>query len=599
MCGIIAFTGEDERLGSTLADLIRHRGPDDIGVSADGGVTLANRRLAILDLSSAGHMPMRSANGTALITYNGEIYNSPDLRQELSRMGVMFRGHSDTEVILEGYRRWGTEIFDRLRGMWGLVILDASAKKLIVSRDPFGIKPLFLWRGGGHIAVASEIKVLASLAQRWGMRLRPFRRGIETYHVLGYVPHPDTVYEHVSQAAPGTVMEFDIPSGRLLQEHTVTYHDGPPQYDDPVSAFGDTLREGVKAHLLSDVPVGVFLSGGADSTSIALSVQSLGQRMRAFTVNIPGRADAPYAEKIAAYAGLEHEVILFDQAAFDRAYRTCWEMLDEPIADSSLLPSLAVAEAASRHVKVVLTGEGGDELFLGYPRYGLLAGLHSVRSPDTIMKVLDAMRWGRPFMRRARLAYDRFIRRDVWATYLESAAVDQNTQSHLALLERGAKYFMDVNDDIAAFDRRWYLPNDLLYKTDFATMAHSIEGRVPFLDRRMYAFSCSLPGAWRWGGVGKRVIRDFLKQHLPAELVMRGKSGFSVPLARYLTGYGQDIRDAYATSRDILRSVGLPNDVQTRCADDPTFRDRWTKKFRHFTFLTLALAKTLPKFVAD
>ncbi len=589
-----------------MTDLIAHRGPDDEGVFCDERLTLGNRRLAIIDLSQAGHQPMVSDDGAYVIVYNGEVYNFKEIKKELSALGHHFKSQTDTEVILQGYREYGAGIFSKLRGMWAAAIYDKKNDKLILSRDSFGIKPLFYFWDGKNFAFASEIKAIREFLHSHRLKTELSKDGVNQYFILGYTLQSATVFKNIKKVRPGEILTFDLASK--------TFSSSLIESNKPIAGFADnsdteifknfekTISDSIQKHLIADVPIGVFLSGGSDSTLIALMMKKLGVKLRAFTVRISGRGDADYARQIAKFAGLEHEEINFDEREFSESYEKCWQYLDEPIADSSLLPSLAVSSAAARQVKVVLTGEGGDELFWGYPRYQMLEPLSKSYGPDWWLKTADYFRkpdsefyqkYIRPLARRKRLFYLSKIKRDLLGTYLESAAIDPDVLSRIEL-HKTLKNLSGERPDIAFFDRNFYLPNDLLYKTDFATMAYSIEGRVPFLDKEVFAFAKSLPPEWKFkNGVGKRIIKEYLAKNLPPELIFRKKEGFSVPLNFYKsTGYEADLRQAVSYVRDVFDDLSLPNPVFRRLAKDAGYFRLFQNKFRHFLFAALVFYKT-------
>jgi len=363
MCGIIGFNSKSEALGREMCASIAHRGPDDEGVFSDEFVTIGNRRLSIIDLSKAGAQPMSNRDNLVSIVYNGEVYNFQEIKNDLMRKGYQFTSNTDTEVILYGYEYYGKEIFNMLRGMWAVCIYDRKNKELVLARDYFGIKPLYYFWDGEDFCFASEIKAIKKFLEQKGKKMTLSKEGIEQYFVLGYTAHPLTVFGKVQKVSPGEILTFNIASKNFSsifldwQDQENTIPDTSPER--ALSVLEDTMRDSVEKHIISDVPIGVFLSGGSDSTLIALMLKKLGVQFNAFTVRIEGRKDADYAAKIAKFAGLPHEEIVFDKAAFEKSYEECWEYLDEPIADTSLLPSLTVSRAAAKSVKVVLAGEGG------------------------------------------------------------------------------------------------------------------------------------------------------------------------------------------------------------------------------------------------
>ncbi|TSC91503.1 MAG: asparagine synthase (glutamine-hydrolysing) [Parcubacteria group bacterium Licking1014_17] len=568
MCGIIGFNSNDYSLGREMADSIAHRGPDDWGIFSDDKITLGNRRLAIIDLSSAGHQPMRS-EGNTIIVYNGEIYNFQELKKDLYAQGCRFKSDSDTEVILNGYDIYGPEIFKKMRGMWACAIYDPKNGKLYLSRDFFGIKPLFYFHDGRRLAFASEIKALIKYFEKNSIELKHEADNVRDYFILGYVPAPGTVYQNIFKLMPGETIEFNLSDSSFKK--TQVYWDQASATDN----FEEVIYESIKKHLIADVPVGIYLSGGIDSTSIALTLKEIGVSMKAFTVRIPGKKDADYAKKIADLSGFKHEEIDFNGDVLRETYQVCWQILDEPIADTSLLPSLAVSKLASKEVKVVLTGEGGDELFLGYDKYFQFRKLSKAKPPTFLSDIKNI----RPFMRRFRSIVAKG-RNDLLGAYIENARIDPAILSTKDLQNRLYKSIGNKVVDIAYFDRKMYLPDDLLYKIDFATMAYSIEGRVPFLDRSVWSFANSLPIDKK---IGKEPLKNYLLKYLPPELVLRKKEGFSIPSLLYLIpDFNDDIRKSYTMARKMI--PGLPE------------FDFLKKKHPRFIFAMLAFYKTACKF---
>lgn len=611
MCGIIGFNSRNERLGKEMTDCIAHRGPDDAGVFSDENITIGNRRLAIIDLTYAGHQPMSSNDESVFIVYNGEVYNFRELKDDFSRQGHRFKSDTDTEVILHGYEKYGIKFFHKLRGMWAVAIYDKKRQKIILSRDYFGIKPLYYFWDGHDLVFASEIKAIKKFLESKNKRTEFLKEGISQYFVLGYTISPFTVFKNIKKVMPGEIVSFDLSQRNFCSEFLKweSKLDSPNTDLKPkemMSAFEETIRESVEKHIISDVPVGVFLSGGSDSTLIALMLKRLGAQFQAFTMRIQGRKDADYAKKIAEFAGLPYQEIAFDKTAFEKSYEDCWKYLDEPIADTSLLPSLAVSEAASKHVKVVLTGEGGDEMFLGYQKYVLLDSLQDFYGADWTIKLFDLfrrpesvfyMRYMRPIFRRMRLGYFRNFKKDLLGTYFETSSRDFDVMSRVSLYQYLHDSFQNRNLDPAFFDRKLYLPNNLLYKIDSATMVHSIEGRVPFLDRNVFAFSSSLPQEWKLkNGMGKRIIKEYLAQNLPPDLIFRKKEGFSFPLHLYKSNrYESDLRDAILFTKDVFDGYYLDSRVFKKLAENSDFLALFKEKFPDFLFATLSFYKSVSR----
>lgn len=585
-----------------MTGVIRHRGPDDEGVFSDDEVTIGNRRLAVVDLSAAGRQPMFNEAKTAAVVYNGEIYNFQDLKKDLATRGYKFFSQTDTEVVLRGYEEYGVGVFSRLRGMWAVAIYDQRQKKLILSRDFFGIKPLYYFYDGEDLTFASEIKALKVFfeTKRQQFSLSPL--GVQAYFVLGYTPHPLTIFNEIKKVNPGEILTFDLPTKKLSSDLIDWDREIESTVADPAN-FEKVMLESVEKHLIADVPVGVFLSGGADSTLIALLLKKLGKKLDAFTVRIRGRRDVDFASKIAQFAGLNHHLVALDDEAFGEMYQKTWEMLDEPIADSSLIPSLLVAREASKSVKVVMTGEGGDELFWGYERYQKLFGLIKIFAGRS-SSILDYqrsesrfyLRYVRPILRRLRLL-DARRRGDLLAAYLDLAVAGGDFTNRGPIAKFLADNLTAAGPEVSLIDRKFYLPDNLLYKTDFATMSYSVEGRVPILDKEVYGFARRLAPEekWRWV-VGKKIVKDYLAQNLPPELIFRKKEGFSLPLAEYLfKGHQPEIKEAIQALLD-WKIDGLSPGALNRMREDADYLGLIQTKFPTVLFSILAFYKVVSKY---
>ena len=588
MCGIAGFNFKDDELAKKMTGAIARRGPDDEGIFSDGRLTIGNRRLAIIDLSSAGHQPMFNREKTIGIVYNGEIYNFRELRDELRARGFVFESDTDTEVILKGYEAYGEKIIERLRGMWAIAIYDAPKGRLFLSRDFFGIKPLYYFFDGKVVVFASEIKAIKKFLEKNKTKLHFSPLAVSVYFVLGYTPHPLTIFEEIKKVSPGETVIFDLAANNFSSSFLKWEEGGGVSR---AADFEKVMLESVEKHLISDVPVGVFLSGGADSTLIALLLKKLGKKLNAFTVRIKERKDADYAGKIAAFSGLNQREISLDENNFEEMYQKTWEMLDEPIADNSLFPSLLISREAAKSVKVVMTGEGGDELFLGYERYQKMKGLYFpgaglLRRPESVLY----LRYLRPLFRRLRSG-------NLLSFYLENAAIDSDFADRLAVKKHLAERFSNDKQLINLFDEKLYLPNDLLYKTDFATMSYSIEGRVPILDKEVYAYARNLPMEEKLsGGIGKKIIKDYLAKNLPPELIFRQKEGFSLPLREYLfKNHEAEIKEALRyLLENKINSLSRP--ACARALKDQSYFALLKDKFPAVLFAALAFYKVTKKY---
>lgn len=608
MCGIIGFNSNSKILGESMCASISHRGPDDSGVFSDESATIGNRRLAIIDLTSSGRQPMSSRDNSLFIVYNGEVYNFKDIKNDLLGKGYKFRSNTDTEAILYGYEHYGKEIFNMMRGMWSLSIYDKRRNELVLARDYFGIKPLYYFWDEEDFCFASEIKAIKKFLAGKNKKLSLSREGVGQYFILGYTAHPYTVFGKIKKVSPGEILSFNLAKKSFHSESLDWKAEEGKALDlspaRALSSFGDIMRNSVEKHIISDVPVGVFLSGGSDSTLIAFMLKKLGANFEAFTVRIEDRNDADYASKIVKFAGLRHNEIIFDKHELEKSYEECWKYLDEPISDSSLLPSLSVSRAASEKVKVVLAGEGGDELFWGYPRHESLSSLNSIFGADNTVKIFDRLRvpdsmfYMRFIRRQFRKIISAHFRRskNLLGAYVETMGKDFDSVSRLALYDYLYEFFKNKNLDPAFFDRELYLPNNLLYKTDFATMVHSVEARTPFLDKQVFTFSNSLPSSLKLHNkIGKRIVKEYLSENLPPELIFRKKEGFGIPLQLLYESerYNLDIKEAVSFTRDVLDGLGLDSRSFARLSRDEKFLMLFKRMFPRLLFAAVSFHKSV------
>jgi len=549
MCGINGLIGRDPSAVAAMNEAVIHRGPDETGIAASDSWTIGMDRLAIIDLSPAGHQPMTTADGRYTIVFNGEIYNYRELKAELRAEGAVFRGDSDTEVVLEGYARWGAEVAGRLRGMWAFAIRDEVTGRIFLSRDPFGIKPLYLYRDGGFLAFSSEIKGLLAHPR---VRRALSSEAIRDVLMFGYVMAPHAILEGVRALLPGE--ELAIAADGTVSGALVRRLEAPRRAAPTDDELFVALEDSVRHHLIADVPVGLFFSGGVDSTALAVLLKRLGVRLKAYHVMLRGRDDTRYARAIAERLGLDLTLVPFGAEDVPGVIEKFWRVMDQPLADASLLPTWLVSERAATDVKVVLSGEGGDELFAGYRRHArlptgrsrsFLAGLDGTVVRRAI-RSFPRLAYGSPTLagmeRRSRRAIG-----DALGSYLAETAIALPLVSERQARETIAARLdgRESEDGVLAYDRLVYLPDDLLAKIDVASMAASLEGRVPFLDREVFRLVGGAPLAWKSAEVTKQPLKRLLRSVLPADLVDRPKSGFSLPLAPYvLDAYEDELVDA-------------------------------------------------------
>ena len=579
MCGIAGYfsTSAREDLSPALQRMtaaIAHRGPDDVGyfesATADGRarVGLGHRRLSIIDLST-GHQPLGSSDGALQIVYNGEIYNFEALRAELSACGHRFHTSSDTEVVVHAYEQWGTDCVARLRGMFAFAIWDARRERLFLARDRFGKKPLFLYSRNGTLLFASEIKALLQFP---GVVPRVNHAALWDYFRYRYVPAPATLFTDVRKLMPGSWMLCDAagtsesrfylpPDGACLGE--------PLQCADPVGSFLELLEESVRIRMMSDVPFGAFLSGGIDSSAIVgLMARHSSHAVKTFSVGFDESAysELRHARTIAELFGTEHHELVVSQAHLLEHLPALTRFRDAPVAEPSDIPIYLLAREARRTVKMVLTGEGSDEVLGGYPKhvYEHYAAPYQ-RLPrwlrrDLIEPAIQALPYR---FRRAKTAIanlgieSRLERMPRWFGALsdEGCARLLTFAAPPADAAQAVPFAVAPGDSplraILFFDQTSWLPDNLLERGDRMTMAASIEARMPFLDHELAAFVSALPDAWRVRGfTTKRILRLAMRRLLPARILQRPKVGFRVPVNEWFRTSMRDYLLAHLTDKD-------------------------------------------------
>jgi asparagine synthase (glutamine-hydrolysing) len=600
ICGEVRFDGREARREDILAmrDALRHRGPDDAGLLLDGPVGLGHRRLSIIDLSPLGRQPMRSADGRFATVFNGEIYNHQDIRRDLASRGVVFRGGSDTEAAVNAAAVYGPEAAVPLfLGMFALALWDFREKTLYLCRDRVGVKPLYLRLGPESCQFASEMRAFAA---RSDFRPDIDRPALFRYFRTGYFEGPDTVYRDVKKLAPGSmaVIRSDG-SCRVVRYFDLggtvrgSYRGGYAQAREELAAL---CADAFALRLVSDVPVGMFLSGGVDSSLVsAMLKKDVGADITHFTIGFaePGHDETAKAASLAASLGVAHKVLRLTPEAAREALLDFCEVFDEPFGDPSGVPTYLLSRFARRHVKVALSADGGDEQFCGYTGYGRYPGLYFAlrRIPGLVRRavarglralpwealadsrLLGARREDRFADRAERLG--RFLDmlditdpRGLVELYAARGFPAPDVSRLLGMPAPESPVFpapdlpeprdaAGLADWLMRRDFAFWLPEDILLKVDRASMAASLECRDPLLDHRIAELAFSLPMDFLLGGGGdKRLLRDLLRRRVPGDLAGQPKKGFDIPLAAWLRGpHAPLVREAL--SRESLVRVGV------------------------------------------
>ena len=649
MCGIagllIPGSGDADEITATLQKMTRslaHRGPDAEGYWTEGEVALGHRRLSILDLSDAGAQPMRSESGRHVIVFNGEIYNHLDMRRDLAADGAApdWRGHSDTETLLAGIKHWGLdETLQRAKGMFALALWDRSNKRLSLARDRTGEKPLYWGWAGQALVFGSELKALRAHPN---CPKEVCRDALAQYLRFMYVPAPRSIHPGLYKLEPGTILTVDDappagppenpirPSGHHGSIGIRRYWDLNAEIEagaqnqiedeaDAVATLGEVLGNAVRRQMISDVPLGAFLSGGVDSSAIVAMMQAQSARaVQTFTIGFDEAAydESPHAAAVARHLGTEHTKLHVTDADARDVIPHLPNLYDEPFADSSQIPTYLVCRAARQHVTVALSGDGGDELFGGYNRYirgpGLWKRLSKVPKPlrqvsghaaqalpektwDMIGGAYNRLRPGSAGIsglgtkvhrlgERLRLtdSLDE-LHRNMASTWIEPETVMAGNISEPP---------SQLDDPLPAFgaddpamrmmvqDMRSYLPDDIQCKVDRAAMGVSLETRTPFLDPDVIALSTRLPMAMKIRhGQGKWALRQVLYQHVPREMIERPKAGFAIPIGIWLRGPLRDWAEELLSPERLAKDGFFdPEIVRLTWADHLSGRRDWTAR---------------------
>ena len=619
MCGIAGFFGPEENLDSAerretlkrMCDIIEHRGPDDEGFYTEGGVALGMRRLSIIDLVT-GHQPISNEDGSIWIVFNGEIYNFCELRDDLVARGHTFQTQTDTEAIVHLYEEYGEACVERLRGMFGFAIWDRRERKLFLARDRVGKKPLHYSLAGDTLVFGSEIK---SLLQHPDVARDVNIEAISDFLSFGYVPDPQTAFRGITKLPPGHTLTFK--NGRLS---TRCYWDFDYRQADEaedgrderyyVERLRELIAESVRLRLVSDVPLGAFLSGGIDSsTVVAMMARQMDRPVKTFSIGFSESSfdELHHARITARHFNTDHHEFVVTPDVCKIVEEIVWHH-DEPFGDVSSIPTYMVSKMAREHVTVILSGDGGDELFAGYERY-LIDRDRRVfeRIPGFIRRnlMLRASRalpravYGKNFLRNVALEgdaryvdslsyFDEDAKRELLSAEIRRALGGRDSSSgfrQLLNVPHSAKHI----DRLLYLDSKTYLPGDILTKVDRMSMAHSIEARVPLLDHRLIEFVETIPASMKLRGrMTKHILKQAVRGLVPDQIIDRPKQGFGVPIAKWFNNELRDmLHDTLTDSR--TRQRGYFNHQSVEAILDEHVRGRRDNSRHLWGLLTLEL----------
>ena len=587
MCGICGFNWKDEGLARRMAQTIVHRGPDQEGVYACEEWTLAHRRLSIIDLSEKGRQPMANEDGTVQVVFNGEIYNFEELKEELLRCGHVFQSHSDTEVIVHGYEEYGVDVIHKLQGMFGIALWDAREKIFLLVRDRVGIKPVYYYNRDGKFVFGSEIKAMLEVP---GVPRELNQQALFAYIGCEFVPAPDTMFKYIHKLPAGHFLIQKNGQTRVEQYWDLDFPVEPEQnldVNEVVEHLRELFEEAVKCRLVSDVPLGAFLSGGLDSSTIvAMMRKHISGPLRTFTIGYEDKSfsELEYAQVVAEQFETEHHVLMIEEMTAALIEKSLWHF-DEPMTDLSSIPLMLICEQAKKDITVCLSGEGGDEVFVGYDRFkaskldsyyriipkplrqpvlsGLIGMLPDQPQKKGAINMLKRFVEGSclpPEGHHIRWQYFSDAKQDA-ALFADAFRSGVNMDGFARLKEYDAKcHTKDRVNREAYLDTRYQMPDSVLMKVDRMSMANSLEIRVPLLDHRLLEYMTKIPGSWKLKGMEtKWIFRKALEGILPQHIVYRGKQGYSLPVKNFLRTQLKDYMVELLNDSPVIReNMNMP-----------------------------------------
>lgn len=594
MCGIAGFVDFNKNVSKeilkNMTDVLHHRGPDDSGYSffnnENTNIGLGHRRLSVLDLSTHGHQPMAHEN--LEIVYNGEVYNFKEIRKELEKYNYSFESDSDTEVILKAYHKWGIKAVDRFNGMFAIGIYDRENEKLILIRDRAGIKPLYWYWQNDTLLFSSELKSFHKFPS--------FKKEINTnslslYLQYGYILQPHTIFKNTYKVKSGYFLEIDLFSKNIEEKKywdVLDYYNKPKlsiSREEATNTLEDLLKSSFNYRMVSDVPVGVFLSGGYDSSAVAAIIQSQSRaKLKTFTIGFheKGFNEAPYAKEVANHLGTEHTEYYCTQKEAADIIPSLSEIYDEPFADASAIPTILVSKIAKNDVTVALSADGGDEAFAGYGKYVRSMKYLNILQKNYIIKkflkisfpvAIEMNLLGIDRKKQLERIIDTLKKKDTESILKLMRYWNENAIDNLLIDKTSSlqTYFdtesdiSDTNDEInkmLAIDYKTYMVDDVLTKVDRATMSVSLEGREPLLDYRIIEFAAQLPSSYKLNqGNTKDILKNVVHRYIPKKIMDRPKMGFGVPLEYWFKDELKELIEYYL-DKNRLQKENIFNTVE-------------------------------------
>jgi len=595
MCGIVGAWTPQNKINKDILlkmrDSLSHRGPDDSGFYIDekNNLGLGHRRLSVIDLSEKAHQPMLSENGNLIMVYNGEVYNFQEVKKELEKKGYKFRSNSDSEVVLKSFQEWGIDCLKRFQGMFAFAIWDNEKRELYLFRDRFGVKPLYYYFNKKELLFSSEIKSFYSYPQ---FKKEIDFKALSLYFKFGYIPAPLTIFKNTYKLEEGTILKIDSKFNfqkirywepeKYFQEEKIIKSE-----EEIVNELEGILTKSFKYRMVADVDVGVFLSGGIDSSLItALLQKNSSQKLKTFTIGFKEKEydEAPFARKVSEILGTEHNELYLSSKEIKNGLQDYIGIFDEPFGDSSSLPTYLLAKFAKEKIKVALSGDGGDELFLGYDKYkavdkvmrlSSLAKLGSrifleTLGPQNIKNIYSFLSRLLPLPQYSNLREKtskliNLLREKELSHLFQSAGsywqekeIENLFQNKSILNNNIDRFYPDNNlgrlDQMQVWDIKNYLVDDVLVKTDRSTMAAGLEAREPFLDQSILKYIARVPIELKYkGGESKYLLKKILFKYLPKEIFQRPKAGFNIPVYDWLKNDWEDIVEEYLRPEKIKK----------------------------------------------